>query len=446
MHKMIVPKYLVVVLSLIGIGNVCASDLEKAIIAAEQRDPSFISAQANKDAAAENIAIARSRLLPQVSVQGAYSRVQQDISQINTAGQTSNRQQSVNSLNSSLSIRQGLYRPRDWIGYSIGELQSEFGIHKSIAAQSDLWLRVVSSWVDVLAGNENFKAQQQAVESTRYAAEQAAKRYKAGDGTKDARMEAAAQHELAKAQLIEVEETLKARKLTYRLLTGEEVNLNNKYFPKYQNIKLVFNLDNLIAKVMNANPEILSLKAAEQINLKRLEQASADHRPTVDLVSSFTKAESDTVNTLGSKYTTRSVGVQVVIPIFSGGGLDATERQQAAIYRAASADREATEIRIQNQIITDWASYKSGYDRITANQALVNGATEQKRAYQMGLKSGIKTWADVAQADISLARRQTDYINYSANLIKIQARLLSNLPTLDEDWARWINLLSVNSH
>lgn len=446
MNRVFIPKVLVATLALMSVGNLYASELEKAIIAAEQRDPNFISALANKEAAAENIAIARSRLLPQVSAQGSYSRVQQDITQTNTTGQATNRQQSVNSLNSGLSIRQGLYKPRDWIGYSIGELQSEFGMQKLIAAQSDLWFRVVTAWIDVLAGNESFKAQQQAVDSTRYAAEQATKRFQAGDGTKDARIEAAAQHELAKAQLLEAEELLKAKKIAYRLLTGEEINLNNKFFPKYQNIKLASDMDSLLSRVMSANPEILSLKAAEQINLKRLKQAAADHRPNIDLVGSYTKAESDTVNTLGTKYTTRSVGVQVVIPIFSGGGLNAAERQQAATYRAATADREAAEIRIQNQIVTDWASYRSGYDRVTASQALVSGSAEQKRAYQMGLKSGIRTWGDIAQADVSLARRQTDYINYSANLIKVQARLLANLPTLDEDWVRWINLLSSSAH
>lgn len=429
----------------VGIKVATAQDLEKAIINAEEVDPTLAAARANKDAAAENIAIARSRLLPQVSAQGSYSRNQQDISQTNAQGQNSSRQQNVNALNSSVSLRQGLLRPRDWLGLSIGELQAEYGLQKLVAAQSDLWFRVVGAWVDVLAAHQIYKTQLQAVESTRQAAEQARRRFRAGDSTKDAQNEASAQHLLAKAQLSESEQTLKARQVAYRLLTGLEVNLANKKLPAYQDIKLPLSFSDLLAKALNKNGEILSLKIAEEINQHRIKQASLDHLPTVDLVSSYTKAESDTINTIGTQYTTKSIGVQVVIPIFSGGGLTAAERQQAATYRASMADRQAMEIRLQTQMNLDWSAYLSGFDRVTAAQDLVGAAKDQKQSYQLGLKSGIRTWGDLAQADILLARRQQEYITQVSNFFKSQARLLSNIPSSDDEWVQWVKLISSRS-
>lgn len=420
-------------------------ELEKAIIAAEENDPTLASARANKDAAAENIAIARSRLLPQISAQGSYSRNQQDINQTNTQGQTSNRQQNVNSLNSSVSLRQGLLRPRDWLGLSIGELQAEYGLQKLNAAQSDLWFRVVAAWVDVLAASENLKTQLLAVESTRQAAEQARRRFGAGDSTKDVQNEASAQHLLARAQLSEAEQTLKAKQVSYRLLTGIEFNLANKKFPAHQDLKLPLTLNDLLLRALNKNGEVLSLRLAEQINQQRIKQASSDHLPTVDLVSSYTKAESDTINTIGTQYTTKSIGVQLVIPIFSGGGLTATERQQSANYRASMADRHAMEIRLESQMTLDWSSYLSGFDRVGAAQELVKAAKDQKRSYQLGLKSGIRTWGDIAQADMLLARRQQEYIGHASNFFKNQARLLSNIPSSEDEWIQWVKLMSLRS-
>lgn len=444
MKKFVIATSIFVSLQIV-IQSASALELEKAIIAAEENDPTLASARANRDAAAENIDIARSRLFPQISAQGSYSRNQQDINQTNTQGQSSNRQQNVNSLNSSVSLRQGLLRPRDWLGLSIGELQAEYGLQKLMAAQSDLWFRVVAAWVDVLAASENYKTQLLAVDSTHQAAEQARRRFSAGDSTKDVQNEASAQHFLAKAQLSEAEQTLKAKQLSYRLLTGLELNLVNKKLPAHQDLKLPLTLNDLLLRTLNKNGEILSLRLAEQINQQRIKQASSDHLPTIDLVSSYTKAESDTINTIGTQYTTKSIGVQVVIPIFSGGGLSASERQQSANYRASIADRQAMEIRLETQINLDWASYLSGFDRVSAAQELVKAAKDQKRSYQLGLKSGVKTWGDIAQADMLLARRQQEYIGHASNFFKNQARLLSNIPSSDDEWIQWVKLMSHRS-
>ncbi|MDE2212314.1 MAG: TolC family protein, partial [Betaproteobacteria bacterium] len=60
---------------LVFAGSARAMPLEAAIAAAEKNDPSLASAQANRDAAFENIAIARARLLPQTSVQSLVQKL-----------------------------------------------------------------------------------------------------------------------------------------------------------------------------------------------------------------------------------------------------------------------------------------------------------------------------------------------------------------------------------
>lgn len=429
-------------LSLIAGGAVSAMDLEKAIIAAENNDPTLASALANRDVASENIAIARSKLLPQVNAQGNYARANQGVEQKNLLGQTSDKTYKVNSKNSQIGLRQGLIRPRDWVGYSIGELQAEYGAQKLYSAQSDLWLRTVSAWVDVLAAVENRRAQAEAVKSTGHAAEQAKKRKAAGDGTRDNQAEAEAQHELAKAQLVEAEQTLKARQTNLRLLVGEAPDLSKYKLPHFSRVNLLtLSEPKVLERALDINPELLSAKAAEGINDKRLTQAKLDHLPTVDLVASHSKADSDTVNTIGTKYTTSQIGVQISIPLFTGGGLNASERQAAASYAASMADRRAAEVRLTNQVSNDWASYLANAERASSAEALVKAAREQRRSAELGLKAGIRTWAEVANADLLIARREADHIAYTANAIKTQARVLSVLPVTEDVWGQWVREL-----
>lgn len=426
-------------LGFISSTQVSALDLIDAITEAEKNDQTLAAAVANRDAATENIAINRSRLLPQVNAQGTYARANQGVEQLNVLGQTSRRDYQVNSKNSQVNIRQGLLRPRDWLGLDVGQLQAEYGFQKLLSAQSDLWLRTVSLWVDVLAAKENRRAQAEAVDSSGHAAQQAKKRRRAGDGTRDAEAEAVAQHELAKAQLVEAEETLKAREIAFRLLTGKDGRFQHIKLPHYSRLR--FNLSNnsqSIERILNSNPELMTAKLAEEVSQKRLMQAKSDHYPTVDLFASRSVADSDTVNTLGTKYSTSQVGVQIMIPLYSGGGLSATERQSASTLMAAKADRMAAEQRLSTQFNADWASQKFLLERARAADALVKAAREQRRGAELGLKGGLRSWSDVAVADLLVARREADYINYTASLIKTQAKVLSVLPISDDDWSAWV--------
>lgn len=431
---------IVMAISILFSASSHAVDIRQTIAAAELTDPTLASALSNKDAARENIAIARSRILPQVAAVGTYSRTQQNVESTNVLG-VSSRNYSVNGRNEQINLRQGLLRPKDWIGLTIGELQASYGEQKLYAAQSDLWYRAIAAWVDYVAAIENQQAQEQALIAAERAAQQAQKRYQAGDGTKDVAAEAKAQAELAKALFAEARANFLAKKHAYDLLTGNKINsFPYKSLPTYQSLQLPEKvLDVALNLAVEVNPEILASKAAEEINNRRLSQAKYDHLPTVDLVSSYSKSNNDTLNTLNTRYTNAQVGVQISIPIFTGGQLSAVERQSAAYAQAAKADKEAAEYRVRNQLVSDWNAYEATIDRVKASEALSDAAKEQKRAMYIGLKSGVRSWADVASAEIQLAKREADRIAYLGSYFKIQARLLANYPVQESYWDRWLS-------
>ena len=130
------------------------------------------------------------------------------------------------------------------------------------------------------------------------------------------------------------------------------------------------------------------------------------------------------------------------MPIYSGGGISATQRQFAALYTAATADREALDQRLRSQLTVDWNSLGGLQEKIRSAQELVKSAREQRRGAELGLKAGVKTWADVSATDQLIARRESDRINMVVTLVKIEARILSMLPTAEPAWDRWMRELS----
>ncbi|MDE1942774.1 MAG: TolC family protein [Betaproteobacteria bacterium] len=422
-----------------------ALTLEDAIAAAEKNDPTLASARANRDAAFENIAIARAKLLPQTSFQGMVQKIQEGVKQDAASGGSIGSSYLVNAYNNQFSLRQGLYHPRDWMGYDIGKLQSEYGNEKLASARSDLWMRTANAWIDVLTAVEARRIYEQTVSITAEAADQAERRFKAGDGTRDAVVEAQAQAALARSQLTEAQITERSRLQSFRLLTGiEATDLQDWHLPDYRSLHLsVENQAELRKAADELNPEILAARAAEEINRKRAEQARADRLPTVDLVASKSWAQNDTVFTINQRYTVLGAGLQVNIPLYDGGGLSATQRQAELSALASREDMRAQQLKLDSQVENDWAAAEASLERARSAQLLWQSALEQKKAAEMGLKSGVRTWGDIAQADILIARRASDFLGYAAGVLHAQARLLSTLPVTENLWEPWVAQISL---
>ena len=412
-----------------------AVDLTAAIKASVAADPELASALANRDAAQENIPIARARLLPQVSLQSTYQRLNQ-----NTTSAAGVRDYNGPSESIQLTLRQALLRMRDREGLKIGNLQADLGELKLESARADLWNRTSVAWVDVLVAQFNRDIYERTVASVAEAAKQEARRFELGDGTRDAAAEAAAQLAFARGQLADARLEVQTKLLAFNQLT----RLNVQDFDGFRMpglsgpVRLSDDRAELLARIIDNNPDLASARLAEDIARHRLAQAGADHLPTVDLVASANRGKSDSANLVGTSYNNSQVGLQLVLPIYQGGGVNAAQRQGSAALTAATADRESLLNRLTVQFAADWNGQTSLHERIEAAGALVTAAIEQRRAAELGIKAGLRTWADLGAADLQLARRETDRVGLMGTQLKLQARLLAFLPVTDPSWERWV--------
>lgn len=425
---------------MLGALSVSAQGLVDSVTAAQGRDPALQSAGHNREAARENVWIAGARLLPQLSYQEVRQNTNQTTTQDTTLGPQS-RDFVGQSFNKQLSLRQGIIRARDVEGYRQGHMQSEYGEQKYISAQADLWNRAAGAWLDVLAARSLVDVHTRAVKSVGEYSRQESRRYDLGDGTKDARAEAQAQFAQARAMLQEAELNLKARERAYELLTGlAPDSMAKRRLPPETAVKLTSgHRDELWALVLSSAPELQAAQAAQNVSLSRANQALYDNLPTLDLVATSTSAQNDTANTLGYRYTNRQVGVQLVVPLFSGGAMAASRRQAYSSFEASVADREALLMRIETQFMGDWASQAGLLERTQAARSLVAAAQEQRRSAELGLAKGLRTWTDLSNSDLLLARRSSDLVNLQLSLFKTQARILSLLPVHTPAWQEWLS-------
>ncbi len=423
-----------------------SSTLEDTLKASKNVDKALASAEFNKRAAFENIDIARSRLLPQLNLQGFKQRLNQTTTQNTSLGPQANEFRGE-SYQYQLSLRQSLFRPRDWSGLSLGQQQALYGELKLESAKSDLYNRAAGAWIDVLAALSNRDLYQEAIKTIGESAKQERLRFEKGDGTKDSMIEAQAQLTQAHAMLKDAELNLEAKLQTHQLLTGsDQREWQNKKLPSEDRVNFEETQKSaFLDRIKTLSPEILAAKAVEGVNSARAAQALYDHFPTLDMVASATRAQNDTTNTLGYTYQNQQVGLQLNVPLYAGGGIDANRRQAVASLDASVADRESLVFRVETQFENDWATQAGLLERTRAARALVFSALEQKKAALAGVAKGVRTWSDVSNAELLLARRSSDLVAIESNLYKIQSRILSLLPIQDDAWEKWIQSMDTAS-
>ena len=428
-------------------GAAHALTLKEAIASAEQIDPTVQGALANSDAAQAGIQVARSKLLPLVQGVGSYGRTNQTSNQVDLYGNVYG-QKFVNSTPSSqVYLKQALFHMADWAGLDASQLQNEYGLVKLAGAYGDLWLRVSNAWFDLIAAQETLDIQKEAERSMTQVALQAQKSYEAGVGTKDSALEAKAQLAFTHSNAVEAQLNLAARQKSFAILTGIDMPTLLKtqmhFTSKYK--LLAGSATTFSEKVNSVAPEILAPKLLEEVRRFQLKQARYGSYPTVDLYGSYQQTQNANINQIGLGVISSQVAVQLTIPFYSGGLYAGQERQAAAYLESASADIKAAELKLNTAVQTYWATQEAQDDRAKAVEEMVSSGQEVVNAYRMGVTAGLKSWSDVANAEVVLTRRRVDQVNALSSLLKAQAQLLSFLPVTDESWQRWLNTLSFES-
>lgn len=442
-----ISAYFVVCLSSIfSSSNVSAQTLKEAMSGAFAIDPTLRSASFNKDAAGENVALARSRLLPQVNLQGSDQQLTQTTTQDSVAGPLS-RTFSGPSKNYQLVMRQALLRPRDMAGLDVANAQKENGEFKYLSELADSRIRAASAWLDVLAALKVLTTYELTLLPYEKAAEQEQNRFKSGDGTRDSVLEAKAQLESAKSMVNEARLNLAAKQKVFTLATGLELDLSGKVALPQMRQTFLNGLDRqqFWERITQSSSDLQAARAMERAQQARLRQSERDHLPTADLVASYNQAQNDATSTQGIRYQNRQVGVQFNVPIYAGGGISAAQRQQLAIYEASVSDRMSLELRMEQDFLNNWVTQQSQVDRIHAAGMLLDASLDQLQGAKKGLALGLKTWGDVAQVQSAVARRTSDQVNNWVTLYRTQLRILRMLSADDPYWDQWTDLFNMES-
>lgn len=399
-----------------------AMSLMDAYSLALGHDPTFLAAVKARDAGASLIPIARASLLPSIHYSQNYAPSNhQSVTSTRTGfyGDTSQitEDRKYSSHSAAITLRQPILDYESWEKYRQSTIQALFEDARLRAGIQDLAYRLLSSYIGVLYASDQLALanEQKNAYSKQLVANQAT--FTAGESTLTDVIETQAQLELASTSASDALDQLNNAQALYESIVGAPIALvrpsplkNPLVVKPLQPSSLAEWKSSVVVSNADLTAERFSLQSAQsQIAIEK-----SRHYPRLELYASHMQNRSDTVTTYQQRYRTNTIGLQLSIPIFTGGGVSAQVERAISSYESARYTVQAKETNVLNQLELEYNFVSRGKARIDAHCAAVKAAKTRVTATRRSIIGGERRNLDLIDAERQyfLARRDLAKARY----------------------------------
>ena len=395
--------------SLLVAGNASAIDLVQAYEAALQNDPTYRNQFYANEVAKENRVLGRSGLLPTVS--GSYSRnknvTDREITQ--RTGPPTLDHPRYSSTSAVVQLRQPLFNMDAVQRYRQGKVQSAQGAEQFKADTNEVAVRLVTAYLDALFAEDQLALAR--VQRDMYLEQQMVNQrlFEKGEGTRTDMLETKARLDLAEAQLIESQDNVLAQREVLESVIGGDAGTLTQLAEGFRVAPLATGtFEDWSALALKNNSALAAGRLAVENARLEIGRQKAGHLPRADFVAAYSKGDNETINTFGQDITNRSLGVQVNIPIYSGGAINAQTRQAAANYARAQADLDIRTDKVLIDLRRAHSLVLSSARKVDALAAAVDSAKLLMTATEQSIKGGVRINLDLLTAQQTLFVSQRD--------------------------------------
>jgi protease secretion system outer membrane protein len=411
-------------------------------------DPIYGAAMKERDASDANRAIGRSYLLPNLSATYGTYRDTTDTTTFGAADPENNGSttQGYHSYAGTVSLRQPLINYEGLARYRYGKAEALAGDATFTDRSEDLLVRVLGAYTDTLFALDQVKlaSAQKKTFDEQLAGNEAL--FNNGQGTRTDILETRSKAELAQADLADARDNLDNAAHALEAVAGLPAALDVEGLDQLSDsYKPVMPSPNSFEQwrdiALDSNAELIAERHTVEAARQQVEVARAGFYPHVDLVASIGKNQSDAVNTIGQRYLNKQVGIEVTIPIYSGGLVQASSEQASATYERTKYELEDKTNKVLLDVRKQYNVCVSSLTRIDALQSAVESATLLITATRKSVQAGLRTNVDVLTAEQQLYQSKRDLARarYQYLLADLQLKHAAGVLSSDNlfDMAKW---------
>jgi len=181
------------------------------------------------------------------------------------------------------------------------------------------------------------------------------------------------------------------------------------------------------------NQQIRALQYAERVANERISERMGAYFPQVSLLALRQKTNVGYDNVPIDQADITYLGLEVTIPIYSGGTRTAQVREARSQHRIAEHDLRRVELETREIVRSAWLQATAGDTLIDAAESLVESTELSSTAMQQGLELGTVTIVDVFIAVRDQFRAQRDLQSARYDQIKAMLVLRREAGTLEAE-------------
>lgn len=402
-----------------------AMTLGEAYSAALGHDARYQIATKELEAARQGVPLARAALRPQVALNASVAQVNGTREFGNSLNQSVRVPLDYESPQASLSLRTPLFNYEAWSRLKQARSLAEGAESLLTARHLDLVVRLTAAYLEVLVQHEAVALAAEDLRALQAQAERARRRYTQGEGTVQEATAAEAAAELAKTRLARSRDDLVIARQSLQRITGVETGAVLALPADFTGLPLPLPaLQDWLDQAVRTSPLLryreMNLAAAGHA----IERQRAGHLPRLDLVASLARTQNDSVLTLNQTTQQRSIGLQLAVPIYSGGAVEAGMAQSVAERDKAEQELRAERESLLLEVERLYRLTAQGGERLAANVQAYEAATVAVRAALRAQETGLGTAAEYRAALARQASARQDLIVARYEFLNQRAQLM----------------------
>ncbi|RMT55342.1 Outer membrane efflux protein TolC [Pseudomonas coronafaciens pv. atropurpurea] len=403
------------------------------------------ASRADYDARKEAVPQARAGLLPNISgsVQNTNTRTS-----IDRPSAVATRSGTVYQA----TLSQPIFRADRWFQLQAAEAVNEQAALELSATEQNLILQSAQSYFSVLRAQDNLASTKAEEAAFKRQLDQANERFDVGLSDKTDVLQAQASYDTSRASRLlakrQVDDAFQAL-----------VTLTNR---EYNSIDGIVHTLPVLAPTPNDAKAWVDTAAQQNLNLlasnyavsaaeETLRQRKAGHAPTLDAVATYQRGDNDSLGFNNPNYTgqnyggdveQRSIGVQLNIPIYSGGLTSSQVREAYSRLSQTEQRRESLRRQVVENTRNLHRAVNTDVEQVQARKQSIISNQSALEATEIGYQVGTRNIVDVLDAQRQLYASVRDYNNTRYDYILDNLRLKQAAGTLNpgdlQDLSRYL--------
>ena len=412
------------------------TDLVTVYQEAAANNADLAAARADYQARSEVVPQARAGLLPNLS---AGANMSDTRTQVDSPALTSSRSGTVYQAN----LSQPLFRADRWFQYQAAQATNEQAALELSATEQNLILQSAETYFAVLRAQDNLASTKAEEAAFKRQLDQSNERFDVGLSDKTDVLEAQAGFDTARANRIIAQQQVEN---AFEAL----ITLTNRDFAALEGIEHSLPIlaptpndakawvDTAAAQNLNLQASNYAVEAAEET----LRQRKSGHAPTLDAVASYQKGDNDSVgfsnnsaslNRFSGDVEQRSIGLQLNIPLYSGGLTSSQVRESYQRLNQSEQLRESLRRQVVQNTRNLHRAVNTDVETVQARKQSIISNQSALEATEIGYQVGTRNIVDVLDAQRQLYSSVRNYNNARYDYILNNLRLKQAAGTLSPD-------------